>query len=220
MEPDRVYYFTAEEMRFKVTVTLRASTVERWIRAVKKQFLNDAPIKCVGLDCEFTNPRVGDQRAAVLQLSVASETLVFQICWANEVPQLLKEFLRDNTIRFCGAAIHNDRRMLEFYKIDITNPFDLQKVVPNPTKNQTPSLYDLANATIGTKLPKKKENKKEKLSEEEKDLIYGWGNFPLSYEQVMYAALDARLGFEIARRHWKLRGYNSNVDRLNVIVDE
>jgi hypothetical protein len=42
----------------------------------------------------------------------------------------------------------------------------------------------------------------------------------LSYEQVKYAALDARLGFEIARRHWKLHGYNSHVDRLNIKVDE
>jgi hypothetical protein len=31
---------------------------------------------------------------------------------ANRVPQLLKEFLKDTTIRFCGAAIANDVRML------------------------------------------------------------------------------------------------------------
>ena len=55
-----MYYFTTEEMCFRVTVTLRASTVECWIRAVKKQFLHDTTIKCVGLDCEFTNPRVGN----------------------------------------------------------------------------------------------------------------------------------------------------------------
>jgi hypothetical protein len=74
-------------MHFKVTETLRASRAVKWIRAIKKQFLDAAPIKCVGLDCEFTNPREGrqNQRAAVLQLSVASEILVFQICWVNEV---------------------------------------------------------------------------------------------------------------------------------------
>jgi hypothetical protein len=56
------------------TKTLCASRVE-----VKQQFLDATPIKCVGLDCEFTNPREGrrNQRAAVLQLSVASEVLVF-----------------------------------------------------------------------------------------------------------------------------------------------
>jgi hypothetical protein len=101
--------------------------VEKWIRAIKQQLLDAAPIKCVGLDCEFTNPRKGrqNQRATVLQLSVASEILVFQICRANEVPQLLKEFLKDNTIRFCGAAIHNDVRMLRYYGIEILSVFDL-----------------------------------------------------------------------------------------------
>jgi ribonuclease D len=102
----------AEGMSFKVTVALRASRVEKWIRDVKRDFLDAAPTKCVGLDCEFTDPREGDQRAAVLQLSVATETLVFQICWADEVPQVLKEFLQDNTIRFCGAAISKDVEML------------------------------------------------------------------------------------------------------------
>ena len=111
-------------MHFKVTVTLRAYRVERWIQYVKQEYLDAAPIKCVGLDCEFTDPILGvrqkhlladqRQRATVLQLSVASEILVFQICAADSVPELLREFLSDQNIRFCGAAIHNDVRLLQF----------------------------------------------------------------------------------------------------------
>jgi hypothetical protein len=135
------------------------------------------------------------------------------------VPQLLKEFLKDTTIRFCGAAIANDVRMLRSYGIEIPSVYDLQKIVLNPTKNRISSLYDLSNATIGTYLEKKKRNKKDNKKddeEEEEELIFGWGKVPLSFEQVLYAALDARLGFKIARRHWKLHGYNSHVDRLNI----
>ena len=55
----RLYYFTKEDMHFKVWVTLRASRVERWIREVKKFFLDAAPFKCVGLNCEFTDPLPG-----------------------------------------------------------------------------------------------------------------------------------------------------------------
>jgi hypothetical protein len=220
----RLYYITVEEMNFTVTETLHALRVEKWIRTVKQRFLDAAPIKCVGLDCEFTSPREDrhNQRAAVLQLSVASEVLVFQICWANCVPQLLKDFLKDTTIRFCGAAIANDVRMLSSYRIEIPSAYDLQKIVPNPTKNLIPSLYALANATIGTNLEKKKRiNKDKKMDkkkddEEEEELIFGWANLPLSFEKVLYAALDARLGFEIARSYWKLQGYNSHVDRLNI----
>jgi hypothetical protein len=211
-------------MNFTVTETLRASRVEKWIRAIKQRFLDVAPIKCVGLDCEFTSPREDrrNQCAAVLQLSVASEVLVFQICWANCVPQLLKEFLKDTTIRFCGAAIANDVRMLSSYGIEIPSAYDLQKIVPNPTKNLIPRLYVLANATIGTNLEKKRIKKDKKMDkkkddeEEEEELIFGWANVPLSIKQVLYAALDAHLGFEITRSYWKLQGYNSHVDRLNI----
>ncbi|XP_051208390.1 uncharacterized protein [Lolium perenne] len=191
----RIYHLMAEGMSFKVTVTLRASRVEKWIRTVKRDFLDAAPTKCVGLDCEFTNPREGDQRAAVFQLSVESETLVFQICWADEVPQVLKEFLQDENIRFCGAAIGKDVEMLSPYGINITSAFDLQKILANPTNKPTLNLYDLANSTIGTNLEKKKRKKykKKDAAEEKKDeLIFGWANVPLSYEQVHYAALDAR----------------------------
>jgi hypothetical protein len=64
----------------------------------------------------------------------------------------------------------------------------------------------LSNATIGTSLEKKKRIKKDKKmdkkkEEEEEELIFGWANVPLSFEQVLYAALDARLGFEIARSY-------------------
>ena len=68
-------------MSFKVTFTLRAARVEKWIREVKQQFLDGASIKCVGLDCEYTKakksvsqrnlPPAQRQCAAVLQLSVA-----------------------------------------------------------------------------------------------------------------------------------------------------
>jgi hypothetical protein len=65
---------------------------------------------CVGLDYEYTDavrnvkqknlPPEKKQRAAVLQLSVASETLVFQICQADAVPKLLREFLNNDVIMF------------------------------------------------------------------------------------------------------------------------
>jgi hypothetical protein len=90
-------------------------------------------------------------------------------------------FLKDPTIRFCGVAIGNDVRMLQSYGIEIPSVYDLQIIIPNPTKNPIPSLYDLSNAIIGTKLEKKKTKKdKKKGDEEEEELIYGWAKVPLS----------------------------------------
>jgi hypothetical protein len=81
--------------------------------------------------------------------------------------------------------------------------------MPNPTKNPIPSLYDLSNAIIRTKLEKKKRKKDKKKGdeEEEEELIHSWAKVLLSEKQVLYAALDARLGFEIGRSYWKLEGY-------------
>jgi hypothetical protein len=62
----RLYYITIEEMNFTITETLRALRVEKWIRVVKQRFLDAAPIKCVGLECEFTTPHEVNQHAAVL----------------------------------------------------------------------------------------------------------------------------------------------------------
>jgi hypothetical protein len=101
--------------------------------------------------------------------------------------------------------------MLRSYGIVIPSTYDLQKIVPNPTSKVTPSLYDLANATIGTHLEnkkrykKKKDKKKYKKKGEEEDdddddedeLIFGWEKVPLSFNQMLYAALDAHLDVRI-----------------------
>ena len=159
---------------------------------------------------------------------------MFHIVNADEVPQLLIDFLADKNIRFCGAAIHNDVNMLRTYGIiGIPSAINLQQILRNPVPNkQTPSLYDLANHYIGTGLEqKKKANKKDKDDknkppktakelEEEEALIFWWGDFPLSHKQLNYAALDARLGFELGRKHWRARGYNSHCDRLKLNIYE
>ncbi|XP_051202040.1 uncharacterized protein [Lolium perenne] len=226
-----VYYDVIEKMNFKVTYTLRAKRVERWIRVVKRDFLDAAKIKVVGLDCEFTDPRKGraNQRAAVLQLFVAQQTLVFHIVHADEVPQLLIDFLADKNIRFCGAVIHNNVNMLHTYEINgISSAISLQQILRNPVPNkQSPCLYDLSNHYIRTGLEQKKKfNKKNKppktakeLAEEEA-LIFGWGDFPFSHKQLQYAALDARLGFELGRRHFQTLGYNSQLDLLGLNIYE
>jgi hypothetical protein len=132
-----LYYFVEQGMRFRVTVTLRASCMESWIHRVHREFLDRAPedSKCVGLYCEFTDavknvrqknlPPEKRQRAIVLQLSMASETLVFLICHAEAVPELLREFLNNDVIMFWGAAIQRDVQMLEYYGITIPGACDL-----------------------------------------------------------------------------------------------
>jgi hypothetical protein len=76
--------------------------------------------------------------------------------------------LKYTTIKFCGAAIANDLRMLRPYGIVIPSAYDLQNIVPNPTNKLIPSLYDLSNATIGTHLENKKRDKKKNKKKKDK----------------------------------------------------
>ena len=87
---------------------------------------------------------------------------------------------------------------------------DLQKEIPNTTKNHLPPLNDLANAYIGTTLDKK-DSKVKDLSRKR------WGESSLSLDRTMYTALDARLGYENTRKHRRLVGYNSYGDYLNAL---
>jgi hypothetical protein len=76
-------------MSFKVTFTLHAVRVDIWIRQIQEKFLDNAPIKSIGLDVEYTNvvpnvkqrnlPLEQRQHAAILQLFISYETLVLQI---------------------------------------------------------------------------------------------------------------------------------------------
>ena len=54
-----LYYIDTDDapLSMKITVTLRAKRVEKWIRTVQRNFLDAAAMKIVGLDCEFTDPR-------------------------------------------------------------------------------------------------------------------------------------------------------------------
>jgi hypothetical protein len=150
------------------------------------------------------------QRAAILQLSVAYETLVFQIIHADAVPEVQHEFLNDDSIIFCGAAIRNDIVKLDYYGIDIPAATDLQQEILNPPAKPLASLYDMANAYIGTNLSKK--------DPEITALRWdGWVDFPLHFNTIKYATLDAGLSFELVRRCWQLQGYNNHVDHLNVV---
>jgi hypothetical protein len=123
--------FEEQDMEFKVTFTQRTTRVEMWICHVKEKYVKCALISYVGMDCEFTDaPRNVKQKklpyqkrqcATILVICVVYECLVFQIFRADGVPELLREFLRDENIMFCGAAIDCDCFMLQYCDITISS---------------------------------------------------------------------------------------------------
>ena len=190
---------------FKVTVTVanEPGVVEEWVKSLLKS-LQTVEKKIVGLDCEFTDqvdgvkqkdlPLEMQRRAAVLQLCVADDCLVYHIMHSPRIPDELKKFLAREDIFFCGAAIGQDVKMLEPYSLHIKKPIDLQELIDIPIticSKPTPSLFDLANFVLGTNLEKGNECKQLRNS--------GWEIAPLNIERIRYAAFDALMSFEIAK---------------------
>ena len=177
---DRRFYVSKGGLRIKTMVTSNPSTVVAFIRFIWKKYLNHAKHRVVGLDCEYTSyvhkkerrklplEKQGvlvnqePQRAAVLQLCVGKNCLVYQLYQAHArgcIPPLLRWFLTNDTIMFVGAAIGNDIKKLEFYNLGITNAVDLQQLgikVHNHKEGQLLSLEKLAKKVAKIKLNKDK----------------------------------------------------------------
>jgi hypothetical protein len=108
---------------------------------------------------------------------VPYETLVFQILHVDAVPKRLRDFLNNDAIIIWGAEIQCDVYVLEYYGITIHGAHDLQKEIPNPTRNYPPGLYDLLNAYIQTKISKNDP----KIALIRRDR---WADIPFTFEQV------------------------------------
>ena len=168
-------------------------------------------MKVIGLDAEYTEHATGKiQCAAVLQLCLEDDILVYHIIHAPTIPGELQDFLSRENIYFCGAAIAGDKQKLEPYNLDLKSIAGLQTKIKIPVEDcdkPTPSQFDVANFVLGTNLQKGDEMLALRSS--------GWENYPLTYERIKYAALDARLSFEIAARSRELVAKTSPTENEN-----
>ena len=87
---------------------------------------------------------------------------------------------------------------------------DLQTRIKIPVEycdKQTPSLFNVANFVLRTNLQKGDKTLALRSS--------GWENYPLTYEQIKYDALDARVSFEIVARSRELIAKPSSTENEN-----
>ncbi|XBH99982.1 hypothetical protein VPH35_129170 [Triticum aestivum] len=150
------------------------------------------PVKLVSIDVEYTH-YVKPQRAAVLQLCVEKECLVYHISAAKDRPVELDKFLMNGEYTFVGFAIEGDKSKLKVSGLEINSHtyIDIQVEWRDPyNKKKFDSLADVAGGIIDIHY----HDMKKKINRKEDHTL--WEFCPLPETLIKYAAIDAFATYE------------------------
>ena len=122
-------------MSIVATVTDHPRVVRKWINNLSNS-LRKVEMKVIGLDTEYTERAPGKiQRAAILQLCLEDDVLVYHIIHAPSILGELHDFLSREDIYFCGAAIAGDKDKLGPYNLDLKSIANLQTRIKIPVED-------------------------------------------------------------------------------------
>ena len=180
----------AEAEGVEVVYTKNVHEAETWLRT----HITDCSASAVGFDMEwkpqFVSKKRGgiENKTAVLQLGVDTSCLVLHLHHMNKLPNLLVSILKDATVLKVGSAIKQDvsklRRDRGLVCYGIVDTQDVAK--SHSSSTQKVGLKALAERFLGITLAKSKRVTRS-----------NWENFPLTLEQIEYAALDAWIGLKV-----------------------
>jgi len=177
--------------------TNMSSSADAWVDKAEG-LLAESKLKFVGVDVEFS-PKGYDQKAAMLQLCVGRDCLVYHVfCAADEVSWEFKSFIRSWQYKFVGFDISNDTRMLRRCQLYIYNHIDIQQIWKDPDLIKLRSdgspgkqgMKDLAGLLIHPSYYEMKGG----MTDADHQL---WHQAPLSQKHLDYAAKDGYVSYEL-----------------------
>jgi len=194
------YTFVAHgDTTINALYTNMSASADAWVDKAEG-LLAESKLKFVGADVEFT-PKGRDQKAAVVQLCVGRDCLVYHVvCAADEVSWKFKEFIRSWRYKFVAFDISSDTRMLRRSSLYIFNHVDIQQIWKDPDlikvrRDGTPGkqgMKDLAGLLIDPSYYEMKGG----MTDDDHQL---WHKAPLTEKHVTYAAKDAYISYELYR---------------------
>ncbi|KAF5184611.1 Polynucleotidyl transferase, ribonuclease H-like superfamily protein [Thalictrum thalictroides] len=174
-----------------VTVTSTPSVVRRWIRSTWffHRYLRYKLV--VGLGVQWNPSSV--EPAGTLQLCVGHRCLIFQLTHSDSVPNLLRRFLNDTRTTFVGIWNHSDERRLmdSDHKLTLSSsPKDLRYSVAD--RLEDPDLRGASMETLVSRF-----FGYHGIRKDPDVAMSDWNADCLTEEQVLYAAVDAYVSFQI-----------------------
>ncbi|XBH55852.1 hypothetical protein VPH35_077839 [Triticum aestivum] len=177
--------------KLHVVCTSKGEDVDKMLSTLRRK-LGGMPAKLVGVDVEYTH-YVKPQRAAVLQLCVEKECLVYHISAAKDRPMELDKFLMNGEYTFVGFTIEGDKCKLKLSGLEINsdNYIDIQVEWRDPyNKKKFDSLADVAGRMIDIHY----HDMKKKINRKEDHTL--WGFCPLPEKLIKYESIDAFATYE------------------------
>ncbi|XP_058209630.1 3'-5' exonuclease-like [Rhododendron vialii] len=180
----------------KTLVTDTPCIVDTWISDIERLHHHRLNNLIVGLDIEwrpnFNNNYNSTNPAALLQLCVGRNCLIFQLIFAPHMPQSLVNFLADEDYTFVGVGIEKDvDKLREDHGLEVRNTVDLGWLAARELRNR--QLHNAGLVTLAREVLGKQFVKPRNVT------LSDWNDDWLSEDQIQYACVDAFVSFEIGR---------------------
>ncbi|CAL4948329.1 unnamed protein product [Urochloa decumbens] len=193
MGETKVYTVGFEGDEITTTVTSSGEAVEGWIDEIYSVHRRRLHKLVIGLDVEW-RPLFGPgySRTALLQLCVGRRCLIFQLLYADYIPNALAVFLDDTDFRFVGVGVRDDAvRLSNDYGLNVASTVDLGELAAEEMGRpdlRHAGLKAVASAVMDVSVDKPQWVR-----------TGPWDDYYLSGEQVQYACTDAFVSFEVGR---------------------
>ncbi|PUZ55504.1 hypothetical protein GQ55_5G217500 [Panicum hallii var. hallii] len=193
MVQTKVYRVMFEGDAITTTVTSSGASVKGWLDEVFSVHHRRLHKLVVGLDVEW-RPIFGRgySPTALLQICVGRCCLVFQVLYADYIPNALVEFLGDSDYRFVGVGVGADAvRLSNDLGLDVANTVDLAELAAEEMGRRdlrNAGLKVIASAVMGVDIEKPDEVR-----------LGPWDDYYLTDQQIKYACIDAFVSFEVGR---------------------
>ncbi|XP_059279546.1 3'-5' exonuclease-like [Lycium ferocissimum] len=187
------YSVTFAGKTIETTLTDKATVTDEWVREILSLHGN-SPMVVVGLDIEWRPHEISwmSNKSATLQLCIDQKCLILQLFYVDQLPESLKDFLKNTKFIFVGIEVADDvKKLKDEYGLECGKCADIRALAKQrwPGRFRRPGLKDLAweVASLNMKKPKHV-------------CMSNWEARELNNDQVEYACIDAYASYKIGHK--------------------